>query len=197
MPNTLSAILACFKLSIWAIQFPLKESKGIQQRLRLSSNGKNLKILNNCADSWAQWVLQTIYSPICRNCCSTYRSTKIDCFQWSELTQSTFLNLKQAISSAPLLKLPNFSLPFVLETDASGIGIRAVLSQNNHPIAYFSRKHVEAISICSGIVCYYRSGGKVQTLLDWSQIHHQNQPRGIKAPLSTNNSNPGTAKVAP
>ena len=50
------------------------------------------------------------------------------------------MKLKSMLTNAPVLALPNFAEPFILETDASSIGIGAVLSQNNHPIAFFSKK---------------------------------------------------------
>jgi hypothetical protein len=48
--------------------------------------------------------------------------------------------MKKVMSTCPVLALQNFSQPFILECDASGEGIGAVLMQNMHPIAFESRK---------------------------------------------------------
>lgn len=60
-------------------------------------------------------------------------------FLWTEEAEAAFQALKQALVSAPVLALPNFQKPFTVETDASDTGIGAVLSQDNHPIAYISK----------------------------------------------------------
>lgn len=65
---------------------------------------------------------------------------KKDAFLWDSSASVAFHKLKSVITEAPVLALPNFSQPFVLKTDASGTGIGAILSQGQHPIAYFSKK---------------------------------------------------------
>ena len=65
-------------------------------------------------------------------------------FAWSHNCQKAFNDLKELLSHSPLLVFPDFSKPFVLETDASGAGLGAVLAQKQedgsvHPVAYASR----------------------------------------------------------
>ena len=60
-------------------------------------------------------------------------------FIWTETTEQAFQLLKQSLISAPVLTLPNFNEPFMVETDASDYGIGAVLQQNGHPIAFVSK----------------------------------------------------------
>jgi hypothetical protein len=52
---------------------------------------------------------------------------------------SVFEALKTALATAPVLQLPDFSKPFIVDCDASGAGFSVVLHQDAGPLAFFSR----------------------------------------------------------
>ena len=60
-------------------------------------------------------------------------------FVWTSEHQLVFDTLKQALCSAPVLGIPDFSKVFAIETDACQTGVGAVLLQNGHPLAYVSK----------------------------------------------------------
>ena len=62
-----------------------------------------------------------------------------DQFDWTSESHEAFEKLKHAMTHAPVLISLDLSIPFTLEIDASGFAIGAVLSQNHHPIAFFSK----------------------------------------------------------
>ncbi|GJR72574.1 ty3-gypsy retrotransposon protein [Tanacetum coccineum] len=59
---------------------------------------------------------------------------------WGDQEVTDFWELKQQLSTTPILSLLEFTQEFVVEADASDYVIWAVLLQNNHPISYFSQK---------------------------------------------------------
>ena len=61
-------------------------------------------------------------------------------FKWDEEASVGFESLKRAMSTIPVLALPDWSLPFTIETYTSSVGLGAVISQKGHPIAFFSQK---------------------------------------------------------
>ena len=61
-------------------------------------------------------------------------------FEWTKEAQKAFELVKNMLCRTPILALPDFSNPFEVETDASGVGIGTVLKPKKRPISYFSEK---------------------------------------------------------
>ena len=73
------------------------------------------------------------------------KSPPLPPLNWTASAQHAFEELKKALTTAPCLHSPDFSKPFILQTDASGDGIAAVLVQigddgEEHPVGYVSRQ---------------------------------------------------------
>ncbi|GFX13417.1 retrovirus-related Pol polyprotein from transposon 17.6 [Trichonephila clavipes] len=87
----------------------------------------------------ARWYQKFIpkYADICE---PLYRLKKKGAkFNWSTEAQDSFDKIKRALTEALVLQLSNFTEQFNLFTDASEVGIGAVLCQNHRPIAFTSR----------------------------------------------------------
>ena len=54
---------------------------------------------------------------------------KIQSFQWTEECTQAFQELKALLLREPIVAYPNFTVPFRLYTDASNIGLGAILAQ--------------------------------------------------------------------
>ena len=64
---------------------------------------------------------------------------KKDSFVWTSKAANAFQLLKEVISCLLVLALPNFTKPFTVECDASGLGLKAVLMQSHRPVTITAR----------------------------------------------------------
>ena len=64
--------------------------------------------------------------------------------KWGHDEEVAYRQLKEAVTKDPILKVPNFTKPFILQTDASDVAAGAALLQSHDgvrfPVAYASRK---------------------------------------------------------
>ena len=71
------------------------------------------------------------------------KTTKLPAWTWGPAQEEAFQTLKARLTSPPVLAYPDFTFPFEVHTDASSLGLGAVLYQTEngqqHVIAYASR----------------------------------------------------------
>jgi hypothetical protein len=84
---------------------------------------------------WDMWIRRSdILAPLSK---LTSKTAK---WQWIKAEQKAFETMKCIIVRETLLVYPNFNKPFITHTDASHLQLGAVISQDNKPIAFYSRK---------------------------------------------------------
>ena len=102
-----------------------------------STNLKQLRSFLGLTGYYRRFIPQyaTIAQPLTKltskECCNK--------FEWSAKCHTAF-QMKNLICSAPIIRYPDFHREFVLQTDASDVGLGAVLSQ----IDEYGREHVVA-----------------------------------------------------
>ena len=112
---------------------------------------------------------------------------------WTSAQKQAVQKVKKILTTMPVLRAPDFSKEFVLSTDASGVGIGAILGQEwpdkLHPVGYWSRKlqprevnysitEQEALALVEGVQQFamYLLGGHFTVLTDhkaltfWHQL---------------------------
>jgi len=131
---------------------------------------------------------------------------KSSMFTWNTNAEEAFTKLKNILTTAPVLSLHNFAIPFVVETDASNIAIGVVLSQEGHPIAFFGKKLCPKMQASSTYVKemlaitkavkkwrHYLIGTHFTVITDQQSLkglltnacHTQNNKRGLPSCLDT------------
>jgi len=113
-----------------------KEKVAAIQHWPTPTNVSEVRCFHGLASSYRRFVqnFSTIVAPL------NVIVKKDVVFKWGQDQIEAFECLKEKLTKAPILALPNFIKTFEIECDAFNIGIGVVLLQECHPIAYFSEK---------------------------------------------------------
>ena len=101
-----------------------------------STKVTELRSFLNLANYYRRFIMD--YSKIA--CPLTDLLKKERKWEWDAECQVAFQKLKDAITSEPVLRLPNLELPFQVHTDVSNKTLSGVMVQEGHPVAFESRK---------------------------------------------------------
>ena len=103
---------------------------------------KNMRSFLGLTGYYRQYIKN--YAEITSCLTDTLKKDKPNNIVWTEKETNAFKQLKEALTTTPILITPDFNKPFILQTDASNTAIGAVLSQHTadgeHPVAFLSKK---------------------------------------------------------
>lgn len=93
-----------------------------------------------------------------------------------------FENLKVSMTKAPVSSLSDFSKTLILQTDASGRGLGAVLHQTGHTIAFLSKTFCSKLKMHPDMLRNYMQLPhqiKSGNITSWAEIYNRNCPKEL------------------
>ena len=122
---------------------PIESKTAAIESFKVPQTKKDLLTFLGMAGYYRRFIHD--YSAIAAPLTDLTKKSQPSKISWTPECDTAFKELKKLLSSSPILRSPDFNTPFMLQTDASDLGIGAVLSQKTengeeHPVAYWSRK---------------------------------------------------------
>ena len=115
---------------------PLKQKVDAMLAMKEPATRKQLRayigLVNFYRDMWRQ--RSHVLAPL------TALTSKNVPWKWTSQASLAFQESKKILSRQAMLAFPDFSQEFVIHTDASKYQLGGVISQNNRPLAFYSRK---------------------------------------------------------
>ncbi|CAA7051127.1 unnamed protein product [Microthlaspi erraticum] len=184
--SSFSLMIFCERWDFLATLFLQREFLWIRLRLRLSEIGLDLVVPRDqsflgLAGYYRRFVkgFATMAQPM------TKLTGKDVPFVWSAECEESFSQLKEMLTTTPVLALPEPGKPYMVYTDASGIGLGCVLMQEGRVIAYASRQwqgsernrpthdlELGAVIFALKIWRSYLLGETVQVFTDHKSLQH-------------------------
>ena len=147
--------------------FPDSEKIKIVDKLKSPKNAKELKRFIGSKSFYVGFIKDFSKTAACLYELTSPKTK----FNWTESHEMAFNKLKESLKVAPILKYPDYSKNFIIETDASNHAIGAVLIQEfdgvPHPIEYASRHLTKAEK-------NYSTSVKELLAVVWSSKHFYN-----------------------
>ena len=130
-----SVVLLGFVISSKGLSVDEEKVKVIREWL-VPKNANEVRSFHNLASFYRRFV---------KNCSSLAAPLnelvkKNVVFRWTNVHEKAFNLLKDKLTNAPFLCLPNFDKTFEIECDAFGVGIGVVLMLDSKLVAYFSEQ---------------------------------------------------------
>ena len=160
------------------------------QKWPTPTNLKEIRAFLGFANYYRRFVRN--YSKIAGPIQALTKTTSSSCGQWNDTAQKAFEELKQALTTAPTLVLPQIGSEekFTLYTDASGFAIGAVLLQDQgnglQPVSYHARRlhqreanypihEKELLAVVDAIKtfrCYLEGCARITVITDHDTLRH-------------------------